>query len=74
MLEFLRDHPYVFACVVALLTAALVWLYTRTLEKDAEKVRRTFNITLAAGLVAALALTWAVHRAEPVSTEPFTAA
>lgn len=72
MLDFLRNHPYVFSLSIALLTAVLMWLYTRTLEKDSEVVRKTFNKTLLAGVLAALILTYLVHRQEPVSTEPFT--
>lgn len=71
MLEFLRNHPYVFSLAIAVLTAALVWLYTRTIEKDQDKVNKTFNKTLLAGIIAALTLTWLVHRQEPICTEPF---
>lgn len=71
MLAFLRNHPYVFSLLIAVLTAALMWLYTRTIEKDKSIVNKTFNKTLAAGVVAALALTWLVYRQEPVCTEPF---
>lgn len=73
MLGFLRGHPYLFALALALLTAGLVWAYTRTLTSDPEQQRTTFYKTLAAGVVAALALTWLVHRREPVATEPFPA-
>lgn len=73
MLEFLRNHPYVFSLTLALLTATLVWLYARTVETDPDKVTKTFNKTLLAGVIAALALTWLVHRQEQVSTEPFSA-
>lgn len=73
MLQFLQ-RPYVFAFVLALATAVLVWLYTKTIEKDAEKVNRTFFKTLAAGVLAGAALTWASSpRAEPVAAEPFDA-
>lgn len=72
MLGFLRNHPYIFALSIALLTAGLMWLYTKTIEKDQDKVQKTFNKTLAAGTVAALALTWLVYRQEPICTEPFT--
>lgn len=72
MMGFLRNHPYIFALTIALVTATLMWLYTKTIEKDTEKVQKTFNKTLAAGIIAALALTWLVHRQEPISTEPFT--
>jgi Na+-driven multidrug efflux pump len=71
MLAFLKNHPYIFSLALALLTASLTWLYARTIEKDKDKVNKTFNKTLAAGVVAALALTWLVHREEPVSREPF---
>ena len=73
MLGFLRNHPYVFSLAIALVTATLVWLYARTIEKDADKVNKTFNKTLLAGVIAALALTWLVHRQEQISTEPFSA-
>lgn len=72
MLEFLRNYPYVFALVMATLTATFMWLYTRTLEKDTDKVNKTFNKTLLAGVVAGLTLTWLVHRQEAISTEPFS--
>lgn len=73
MLGFLRSHPYVFSLTIALVTAALMWLYTRTIEKDPQVVNKTFNKTLAAGVVAALVLTYLVHRQEAICTEPFTA-
>ncbi len=71
MLGFLRHHPYAYSLAIALLTAVLMWAYTRTLEKDKDVVNRTFYKTLAAGVLAALALAWLVHRQEPVCTEPF---
>lgn len=71
MLGFLRNYPYVFALAIALLTAVLVWAYTKTIETDPDKVQKTFNKTLLAGVVAALALTWLVHRSEPLACEPF---
>lgn len=73
MLGFLRNHPYMFALSIAVLTAALMWLYTRTIEKDPEVVRKTFFKTLLVGVIAAFALTWLVHRREPVCSEPFAA-
>lgn len=72
MLEVLRSHPYVFALLLGTLTASIMWLYTRTIEKDTDKVNKTFNKTLLAGIVAGLALTWLVHRQEPICTEPFS--
>lgn len=71
MLGFLRNYPYLFALFIALITAALTWLYERTIEPDAAKVQKTFNKTLLAGVIAALALTWVVHRQEPTACEPF---
>lgn len=71
MLSFLRNYPYAFALVIALVTAALVWLYERTIEPDAEKTRKTFNKTLLAGVIAALAITWLAHKQEPLACEPF---
>lgn len=71
MLSFLRAHPLAFSLVFALLVAVLVWLYERTVEPDANKVQKTFNKTLAAGVLAGVALTWLVNRQEPVSCEPF---
>ena len=72
MLGFLKGHPYLVAMAIALLTAALSWAYARTLTKDPEETRKVFYKTLAAALVASLALTWVVHRQEPLSAEPFT--
>lgn len=73
MLSLLRSHPYVFAVLVALLTAGLSWMYARTIEKDPEVIKKTFNKTLAAALIAGLTLTYFVNRQERLSTEPFTA-
>lgn len=72
MLGFLKGHPYLVAMAIALLTATLSWAYARTLSQDPEETRKVFNKTLAAGLIAALTLTWVVHRQEPLSSEPFT--
>ena len=73
MLGSLKSHPYMVAIVISLLTAGLSWGYARTLSKDPEDARKTFNKTLAAGLIAALLTTWLVHRKEALMTEPFTA-
>lgn len=71
MLGFLRNYPYAFALVVALVTAVLVWLYERTIEPDTEKTKKTFNKTLLAGVLAALAVAWLASRQEPLAAEPF---
>jgi hypothetical protein len=76
MLGFLRAHPYAFALAIALVTALLVWAYARTLDRDKDSkdsANRTFNKTLAAGVIAALALSYLVHRQEPLCTAPFAA-
>jgi hypothetical protein len=73
MLGFLRDHPYLFSMCIALLTASIMWLYTRTVEKDTAVVNSTFTKTLFAGAIAAILLTYLIHRQEPVCTEPFSA-
>lgn len=64
---------YVFALVVAVVTATLSWLYARTLEgkKDEDAPSKTFYKTLAAGMLGGMALAWFVSRPEEVLTEPF---
>ena len=73
MLGFMKGHPYFLAIAIAVLTATLSWAYSRTISADPDETRKVFNKTLAAALVASLALTWIVHRQEPLSVEPFTA-
>lgn len=73
MLAFLQQ-PYIFAFSLALLTATLVYLYSKTTEKDSTQVQRTFFKTLAAGTVAGIAMTYfSTARSETLSTEPFDA-
>lgn len=72
MLGFLRSHPYVFTLSIAVLTAGIMWIYSRTIEKDKDVVNKTFNKTLLAGVIAAMAMTWLVYRQEPICSEPFT--
>lgn len=77
------QKPYVFAFVLSLATAVLVWLYNRTLVKqDAKAVDpkaeayRSFFKTLAAGLLAGGALTYlttARRGGDVVASEPFDA-
>ena len=55
------DSPYVAAALIALVTAALNWLYARTL-RDGEAAHKVFFKTLMAGAVAGAvvvtSLTW----------------
>jgi hypothetical protein len=76
MLELLAN-PYASSILVALITAALSAGYQFTLEADraaaVSVAKQTFWKTLVFGLVAALAVVYAVHRGDqPVSSEPFT--
>lgn len=71
MLSFLQQ-PYVFALSLALLTSVLVYLYSKTTEKDPAHVNKTFFKTMAAGTLAGVALTYLTSgRSEPMATEPF---
>ena len=73
MLGFLQQ-PYVFAFALALITATLVYLYSKTTEKDPAQVNRTFFKTLAAGILAGATLTYmSTPRGETVASEPFDA-
>ncbi len=73
------QKPYVFAFVLSLATAVLVWLYNRTLTKAgtntnaADEAYRSFFKTLAAGLLAGGALTYLTTRrgGDVVASEPF---
>lgn len=70
MLSVLQQ-PYVFAIAVAVLTAALVYFYSRTIEND-EKSNKTFFKTLAAGLLVGGGLAYLSRpKAEALATEPF---
>ena len=73
MLGFLQQ-PYVFAVVIAFLTAALAWMYSRTLEQEPRAPTKTFFKTLAAGLIAGLGVTFVANKMDPtspMSAEPF---
>ena len=62
MLGILKQ-PYVFAVVLAVLTAGLMYVYARTVEADKERCNKTFFKTLAiasvSGLLLAYAASWA---------------
>jgi hypothetical protein len=65
------QQPYVFAVAVAVLTATVVYFYSRTLERD-DKCNKTFFKTLAAGLLVGGGLAYMSQpRAEKLATEPF---
>jgi hypothetical protein len=72
MLQFLRQ-PYIFAFVLACLTAVLVYMYSKTIEKDATRADKIFFKTLAAGVLAGAALTYATspRSANVAIAEPF---
>lgn len=70
MLSVLQQ-PYVFAVAVAVLTASIVYFYSKTIESD-DKCNKTFFKTLAAGLVVGVGLAYLSQpRLEQLSTEPF---
>ena len=74
MFAFLRQ-PYVFALTLALLTAALAYLYAMVTDKEPKKPHQAFFKTLAAGVISGLVLTYATApRTEQFATEPFDAA
>lgn len=74
MLGFLQQ-PYVFAVVVAIVTAGLVYVYSKiTDSKDQKTSKSTFFKTLVAGLIAGMGLAYASSpRTETIATEPFDA-
>lgn len=66
------QKPYVFALVLACLTAVLTYAYSKVTDNDAKKSNRTFFKTLAAGTFAGLGLTYLVQsKSDPIATEPF---
>lgn len=76
------QQPYIFAIVLAVVTAVLAYLLSTVTDKDAVRSKRTFFKTLAAGVVAGLALTYFTTGrarggdaagAAAVVTEPFDA-
>lgn len=74
VLAFLQQ-PYVFALTLAVLTAVLVYLYSRTTEKDPAQASKTFFKTLAAGTLTGVALTYftSAKGEQLLATEPFDA-
>lgn len=72
MLPFIQQ-PYVFALVLALATASLVYLYTKT--TDPQQSNKAFFKTLAMGSIAGVALTYMSSPKPAISmvTEPFDA-
>jgi hypothetical protein len=65
------QQPYVFAIAAAVLTAAVIYFYAKTIESD-ERCNKTFFKTLAAGLLVGLGLAYmSTPRSEPILTEPF---
>jgi hypothetical protein len=70
MLQALMN-PYVLVIVTSILTAALVTLYNRTLERDDSKTNRSFYKIAVIGIMAGSALVFAVNRPEKVMQEPF---
>lgn len=72
MFTFMQN-PYVFGFMVALVGALLMYAYQYTVEPDSENNKKTFYKSLATGVLAALIVTYIVHRPEKVSSEPFTA-
>ncbi len=70
MLTILQQ-PYVFAAAIAILTATVMYFYSRTIESD-EKANKTFYKTLAVGLAVGMGLAYLSRpKAEALSTEPF---
>lgn len=71
MLSFLQQ-PYVFALSMAVATAMLVYMYSKTTERDPAQCNKTFFKTLVAGGIAGAVLTYlSTTRPAPLATEPF---
>ena len=70
MWAFLQQ-PYVFAVAAAVLTAAAIYFYAKTMDKD-ERCNKAFFKTLTAGLIVGLGLAYlSTPRTEPILTGPF---
>jgi hypothetical protein len=68
-MQVLRQ-PYVLATVSAVLTAVIVYFYTKTTDREPAP-RHAFFKTLAAGLAVGIALTWfTTSRGAAVSVAP----
>jgi hypothetical protein len=71
MLAVIRQ-PYVFALVVALLTAALAYAYSYVTDRDRAVSYRTFFKTLVAAAASGMVLTYLTQPGEDImATEPF---
>ena len=70
MLDFLRSFA-VFAFVQAVLTAALMYVYSKTLVDENKQAHKAFFKTLVAGLGVGALLAYFANRPEPVLTAPF---
>jgi hypothetical protein len=70
MLQILLN-PYVLVVVTTFLTASLVALYNKTLERDNSKVMNSFYKIIVIGTVTGLALVFAANRPEKTLSEPF---
>lgn len=78
MLALLRQSSYAFALATAFLTAVLVYLYSKTTEKDPAQCTRAFYKTLVLGAMAGAAIAYATSPAQAapavdVGVEPFDA-
>lgn len=71
------QNPYVFAVVLAFVTALLTYLLSTVTDKDSTRNKRAFFATMAAGLLAGVALTYFTGSkaggadAAALATEPF---
>jgi hypothetical protein len=65
------QSPHAFALAQAVLTAVLVYYYTKTVETNTEVINKTFFKTLAIATISGLVLAWLVYRPEQTLTEPF---
>ena len=71
----LANNPYVIGGLVVLLTAALLWVYTRTVTKEnaPEQAKKSFGRTALVGAIAAAAVGyWVSSKSrETLLTTPF---
>jgi hypothetical protein len=71
MLSTMLQQPYVLAVAIAVLTATIVYFYSKTIEAE-ERCNKAFFKTLAAGLVVGIGLVYISQpRQEQLLTEPF---
>ena len=64
-------NPYVLVMATSILTAILVTMYNRTLERDDSKTNRSFYKIALIGIMAGSALVFAVNRPDKLMQEPF---